>query len=181
MEPVVPGNRGDDRDADDKREEVYGLGGGYVTEAEPGSLLDQLIINVEATYTPKRTFTAIDLRQAYDKRDEWQVGLVMEKYAIPAQMGAVGDQFPRARWRVENNEIRLNHGTGLMNGTGDLSADGKTITWQYTFNCPINKKPTAMKEIETTTGPKSKTLEMWGADPKSGKVYKMMLIEMTRR
>ncbi|GAA4716344.1 hypothetical protein Prum_005730 [Phytohabitans rumicis] len=48
-------------------------------------------------------------------------GLVIEKYAIPAQMGAIGDQFPRARWRVENNEIRLNHCTGLMLGAGGIA------------------------------------------------------------
>ena len=27
-----------------------------------------------------------------------------------------------------------------MNGTGELSDDGKTMTWKYTFNCPITKK-----------------------------------------
>lgn len=61
-------------------ENVFGLGAGYVVEAEPGSLLDQLIINVEATYTPKRTFTAIDLRQDFDVSSETQIGLVLEKY-----------------------------------------------------------------------------------------------------
>jgi parallel beta-helix repeat protein len=45
-------------------------------------------------------------------------GMVIEKYAVPAQMGAVGDQFPRSGWQVVGNEIRLNHGTGLMLGPG---------------------------------------------------------------
>ena len=71
------------------REDVFGLGGGFVTEGEPGSLLDQIIVNVEATYTPDRKNTAVDLRQRYDERDEVQAGLVMEKYhrfstALPA-------------------------------------------------------------------------------------------------
>ncbi|MDB5987919.1 MAG: hypothetical protein JWR16_2972 [Nevskia sp.] len=61
-------------------ENVFGLSGGYVLDAEPGSILDQLITHVDVTYTPKRTFTAVDLRQQFDKRDEIQVGLVMEKY-----------------------------------------------------------------------------------------------------
>lgn len=73
-----------------------------------------------------------------------------------------------------------NQSTGIMNGTGELSADGKTITWNYTMNCPITKKPTVMREIETITGPNSKTLEMWGVDPKSGKEFKMMFIEFTK-
>jgi hypothetical protein len=73
-----------------------------------------------------------------------------------------------------------NHGTGMMTGTGELSADGKTITWNFTYNCPIAKKPVAMREIETTDG-NTKTLEMFGADPKSGKEYKMMRIELTKK
>jgi len=51
----------------------------------------------------------------------------------------------------------------------------------YTFNCPITKKPTAMRDVETITGPHSKTLEMFGADPKTGKEYKMMRIELTKK
>lgn len=50
-------------------------------------------------------------------------GLVVEKYAIPPQMGAIGDQFPAAGWRVENNEIRLNHGTGVNLGSGGVARD----------------------------------------------------------
>jgi hypothetical protein len=71
--------------------------------------------------------------------------------------------------------------TGIMYGTGDMSADGKTITWKYTYNCPILKKPVVMREIDRWNGPNSKTLEMWGPDPKSGKEYKMMQMELTRK
>jgi hypothetical protein len=61
-------------------ENVFGLGGGYVTEAEPGSIFDQIIMNLEATYTPKRVFTAITLGKNFDKREEIQIGFVAEKY-----------------------------------------------------------------------------------------------------
>lgn len=74
-----------------------------------------------------------------------------------------------------------NHSTGIMTGVGKLSEDGKTLTWTYTHSCPITKKPTVMREVETITGSNSKTLEMYGADPKSGKEYKMMRIELTRK
>jgi hypothetical protein len=74
-----------------------------------------------------------------------------------------------------------NHGTGIMRGEGDLAPDGKTLTWKFTFNCPLKKGPEVMREVETWTGPDSKKLEMYGADPKSGKEYKMMLIELTRK
>lgn len=61
-------------------ENVFGLGGGFVTEAEPGSIFDQIIMNLETTYTPKRVFTSIDLGKDFDKREEIQVGFVAEKY-----------------------------------------------------------------------------------------------------
>jgi hypothetical protein len=73
-----------------------------------------------------------------------------------------------------------NQGTGIMTGTGELSADGKVMTWTYTFNCPLNKKPTPMRQVETTTGEKTKTLDIYSAEPKSGKEYKMMTIELTK-
>ncbi len=73
-----------------------------------------------------------------------------------------------------------NCGTGIMQGTGNLSSDGKTMTWSYTYNCPITRKPTVMREVETRTGPYTKTFEIFGPDPKSGKEYKMMSIAYTR-
>jgi hypothetical protein len=45
-------------------------------------------------------------------------GLVVEKYSTPAQMGAIGDQYPPANWTVQNNEVRLNHGTGITGTSG---------------------------------------------------------------
>ena len=62
------------------RQQVFGLGAGYVISGEAGSLLDQLIVNLETTYTRGRRFTSVDLGRDYDRRDEVQVGVVMEKY-----------------------------------------------------------------------------------------------------
>jgi hypothetical protein len=74
-----------------------------------------------------------------------------------------------------------NHSTGIMTGTGQLSPDGKTMTWTCTFNCPITKKPAVMRQVDTMTGPNSQTIEMFGADPKTGKEYKMVQLELTRK
>lgn len=74
-----------------------------------------------------------------------------------------------------------NMGTGMMTGTGELSSDGKTLTWSFNYNCPVTKKPITMREIETMTGPNSKTVEMFGIEPKSGKEFKMMEMAMTRK
>jgi hypothetical protein len=73
-----------------------------------------------------------------------------------------------------------NMGTGMMNGTGELSADGKTMTWNCTYNCPMAKKEVKMREVETVTGPDTKRFEMFGPDPVSGKETKMMSIEFTK-
>jgi len=74
-----------------------------------------------------------------------------------------------------------NQSTGIMQGEGELSEDGKSITWNFKFNCPLTKKPVVMKEVDTTTGANTKKLEMWSDDPKTGKNYKMMSIELTRK
>jgi hypothetical protein len=66
-----------------RRENVFGLGGTYLTEAEPGSVFDQIIINLEVSYTPERSFAYSgfkDLRQELLTSDEVMAALVVEKY-----------------------------------------------------------------------------------------------------
>jgi hypothetical protein len=74
-----------------------------------------------------------------------------------------------------------NFGTGMMVGTGELSSDGNTLVWEYTYNCPIARKPVSLRGVERYTGKDTMTLEIHGADPKSGKKFKMMEINFTRR
>lgn len=74
-----------------------------------------------------------------------------------------------------------NMSTGQMFGTGERSSDGKTLTWTYTYNCPVTKKPTTMREVEKITGKDTRIMEMHGIDPKSGKEFKMMELTMTRK
>jgi hypothetical protein len=45
-------------------------------------------------------------------------GLTIEKYAVPAQMGAIGDQYPGPGWTITNNEVRWNHGAGINMPSG---------------------------------------------------------------
>jgi Right handed beta helix region len=67
-------------------------------------------------------------------------GLIVEKYANPAQFGAIGGQFARPGWLIENNELRWNNATGVRitanstlrnnfihhNGQNGFVADGGT-------------------------------------------------------
>jgi hypothetical protein len=74
-----------------------------------------------------------------------------------------------------------NCGTGMMVGTGELSSDQKTMTWTYTYTCPIQKKQVTMREVERWTGPNAMTMEMYGQEPHTGKEFKMMEIACTRK
>ncbi len=53
-------------------------------------------------------------------RDVRIEGLVVEKYANPAQMGAIGERGPGPGWRVVDNEIRHNHGAGVSVTDGGI-------------------------------------------------------------
>jgi Right handed beta helix region len=69
-------------------------------------------------------------------------GLIIEKYAIPAQMGAIGDQTAAKNWQILGNEVRWNHGVGIRlndrsvardnyihhNGQMGIGAGGTNIT-----------------------------------------------------
>ncbi len=63
-----------------RREDDIGLGASYVFDGSPGSLLEQMIVNVEASYTPNRTFTDPSLSAGFLKKKEWTTAIVVEKY-----------------------------------------------------------------------------------------------------
>lgn len=66
------------------RQTILGGGASYVVQGTPGSVLDQLIINVETAYTPKQTMTDPSLYRTladpYLRKANWISDLVMEKY-----------------------------------------------------------------------------------------------------
>lgn len=72
-----------------------------------------------------------------------------------------------------------NMGTGMMIGTGELSEDGKTLTWNCTMNDAMTGKPAACREVDHFDNDNTMRLEMFGQDP-SGKEYKAMEITYTR-
>jgi hypothetical protein len=63
-----------------KSEDIFGFGTNYMFFSEPDSLLDQLIVRFEATYTPDKVFTDPSLAHDYLEEDEWVTSLVFEKY-----------------------------------------------------------------------------------------------------
>ena len=62
------------------RENVFGVGAGFVGQGEPGSLIDQMLFNLEVAYTPDRLLASPDVRNDPPEVDDLQVGVVIEKY-----------------------------------------------------------------------------------------------------
>lgn len=62
------------------RENVFGLGGSFVTEADIDSFWDQIILNLEVQYTPERRYTQRDLGKDGLKSDEYIITAVAEKW-----------------------------------------------------------------------------------------------------
>lgn len=63
------------------RENVFALGGSFVTSTEDlNSFWDQIILNLEVQYTPERRFTRRDLGQQGLKTDEYIITAVAEKW-----------------------------------------------------------------------------------------------------
>jgi len=54
-------------------------------------------------------------------------GLTIEKYAVPAQMGAVGDQSPGPHWTISKCIVRWNHGAGIMVSDDSAVNDNRVI------------------------------------------------------
>lgn len=73
-----------------------------------------------------------------------------------------------------------NHSTGMWRGSGELSSDKKTLTWSYTFSCPVTGKDAHSREVERFISPTEKVMEMHITDPKSGEEYQMMEIKFTK-
>ncbi|MGH8515837.1 MAG: DUF1302 family protein [Panacagrimonas sp.] len=110
-----------------KRETNVGAGVGYVVSAAPGSLLDQLIINVEVMFTPDRNFTNTTLSREYIEEDEWIGALVMEKYQRFSQ------DFPATylvfQWMHRTESDLYGRHLDGMGGTVNKIAEGVDGGW----------------------------------------------------
>lgn len=63
-----------------KMENIFGWGLNYLFFSEPDSLLDQLVVRFEMSYTPDKIFTDPGLSREYIEEDEYTASLVFEKY-----------------------------------------------------------------------------------------------------
>lgn len=127
------------------RETNIGAGVGYVFNGKPGSIWDQLIVNLEATFTPDRRFTNPSLSRNYLVEDEWIGALVLEKYQRLSQ------HFPATyfvfQWMHRSeSDLYGRHLSGMGGNINQVSQgvsggwDGlvlavqqasKTLTWRF--------------------------------------------------
>ena len=127
-----------------KRETNLGAGIGYVISAAPGSVLDQLIVNLEATFTPDRTFTNTSLSRTYIEEDEWIAALVMEKYQRLSQnfpatyfvfqymYRSESDLFGRHLSGMGGNRDKIAQGVDGWNGVVfALQQPSPTLRWRF--------------------------------------------------
>lgn len=161
------------------------------TEAgTPGKMQEHLAAGA-GTWTGKTTMWMAPGTEPMTTESTSTVKMIMDgRYAEcewKSDMPGMGPFHGRGIYAYDNTAQKFqstwidNHSSGIMMGTGELSPDGKTLTWNFTYTCPITKKPTTMREVETITGPNSRTMEMFGVDPKSGKEFKMMSVELSRK
>lgn len=73
------------------------------------------------------------------------------------------------------------HNTGIMQGVGELSSDGKQLAWTYSYHCPITKRPAVVRQVDHFTGENTMSFDMFATDPKSGQEYKCMHVDFTRQ
>lgn len=72
------------------------------------------------------------------------------------------------------------HSNDVIQGTGEPSEDGRTITWSYTSSCPITGTPAMIRESHTTTVPGTMLFELFVTDTGANKEYKRLRVDFTR-
>lgn len=92
----------------------YGADRIYVGDNPAGHVLEAAATEYAFNGSPQGVGTGVTIR-----------GLTIEKYANPAQSGAVGRTNMGANWVLRDNEIRFNHGAGVRGGAGVVVAHNR--------------------------------------------------------
>jgi len=90
------------------RENVFGVGGTYVTSADPSSFLDSIILNLEVQYTPQRAYTRPDLSSNPIKSDEFIFTAVAEKWYRYTQAFPAAYLVFQYQHRTDSDLVGLN-------------------------------------------------------------------------
>lgn len=121
-------------------ENIYGFGFNYIFYSEPDTLLDQLVVRFEGSFTPDKKFTANGVSFNYIEEDEWVSSLILEKYH------RFSDSFPATFFIFEwmhksESDLLGRHLSGLGGdathlpggGEEDRGWDGLVFAFQQPF------------------------------------------------
>ena len=92
-------------------------------------------------------------------------------------LGFVG--FDNAAGRFVGSWID-SHSTAIMHGEGERSADGRTLSWEYSYTCPVTRKPAILREVQTLTGEDAMTFDMYTRDPIGGDEFRCVHVDYRR-
>ena len=109
-------------------ENIFGFGLNYIFYAEPDSLLDQLVVRLEGSYTPDKKFTATGVALDFIEEDEWVTSVVLEKYHRFSQ------SFPATFFIFEwmhksESDLLGRHLSGLGGDAKKLPGNGSESGW----------------------------------------------------
>ncbi len=105
-------------------ENIFGLGFNYIFYAEPDTLLDQLVVRFEASYTPDKKFTDQGVSADFVEHDEWITSVTLEKYH------RFSDNFPATFFIFEwmhksESDMMGRHLSGLGGDANHLPGAGE--------------------------------------------------------
>ena len=107
-------------------ENIFGAGGNYIFYSEPDSLLDQLVVRFEATYTPDRKWTNNVAREPLSE-NEWITALAFEKYHRFSQNYPA--TFFSLQWMHKTASDFVGRPLSTIGGTVTKRATGKETGW----------------------------------------------------
>jgi len=108
------------------------------------------------------------------------------KCEVSGEMGGMGHFEGLGIYGYDNAKQKYtmawadNMGTCIMDGTGELSADKKTMTWTMNLTNPQTHKVEHMREIEHFVSDNETHMEMWGSMGAGTPEVKMIEIDFTR-
>jgi hypothetical protein len=103
---------------------------------------------------------------------------------VSGEMGSMGHFEGFGLYGYDNAQKKFtmawadNMGTCIMNGTGELSADQKTLTWTMNFVDPYTHKASSMREVDTFLGDDETRMEMYGENPFDPAHKEMKMLEI---
>ncbi|MBQ0721513.1 MAG: hypothetical protein KBT88_01200 [Gammaproteobacteria bacterium] len=105
-------------------ENIFGFGLNYIFYAEPDTLLDQLVVRFEASYTPDKKFTSPAVSANFIESDEWVSSVTVEKYH------RFSDDFPATFFIFEwmhksESDMMGRHLSGLGGDKNHLPGGGE--------------------------------------------------------